>query len=161
MLFRSDEIKINDDKVYNRVLRYDRYLNLITIFSNAGIPDDEGEIKNFRKSSGISFDIIRNHFLISDTQNKKIEKLKLTTREFVDNVSPVANLRLTLERNKTKKKQHHKRKKDYHILDIFGEAADAYLNEAIISYGIGVDPEIRSEERRVGKECRSRWSPYH
>src|SRR5688572_12334549 len=23
------------------------------------------------------------------------------------------------------------------------------------------NPEIRSEERRVGKECRSRWSPYH
>ena len=23
------------------------------------------------------------------------------------------------------------------------------------------DPAIRSEERRVGKECRSRWSPYH
>src|SRR2546428_9352756 len=23
------------------------------------------------------------------------------------------------------------------------------------------DPRIRSEERRVGKECRSRWSPYH
>src|SRR6266436_2917357 len=22
-------------------------------------------------------------------------------------------------------------------------------------------PERRSEERRVGKECRSRWSPYH
>src|SRR5258706_11798345 len=23
------------------------------------------------------------------------------------------------------------------------------------------DPVLRSEERRVGKECRSRWSPYH
>ena len=23
------------------------------------------------------------------------------------------------------------------------------------------DVEGRSEERRVGKECRSRWSPYH
>src|SRR5260370_24955638 len=23
------------------------------------------------------------------------------------------------------------------------------------------DHEMRSEERRVGKECRSRWSPYH
>src|SRR5256886_6207079 len=23
------------------------------------------------------------------------------------------------------------------------------------------DGELRSEERRVGKECRSRWSPYH
>ena len=25
----------------------------------------------------------------------------------------------------------------------------------------GVKVEVRSEERRVGKECRSRWSPYH
>ena len=25
----------------------------------------------------------------------------------------------------------------------------------------GINAEIRSEERRVGKECRSRWSPYH
>src|ERR1051326_5901776 len=24
-----------------------------------------------------------------------------------------------------------------------------------------VSPGTRSEERRVGKECRSRWSPYH
>ena len=24
-----------------------------------------------------------------------------------------------------------------------------------------VEPFARSEERRVGKECRSRWSPYH
>ena len=27
--------------------------------------------------------------------------------------------------------------------------------------GIPQDPGPRSEERRVGKECRSRWSPYH
>ena len=26
---------------------------------------------------------------------------------------------------------------------------------------IDIIPVIRSEERRVGKECRSRWSPYH
>ena len=25
----------------------------------------------------------------------------------------------------------------------------------------GKRPHLRSEERRVGKECRSRWSPYH
>ena len=24
-----------------------------------------------------------------------------------------------------------------------------------------VEVDFRSEERRVGKECRSRWSPYH
>src|SRR2546425_13115237 len=27
--------------------------------------------------------------------------------------------------------------------------------------GVAVDRLERSEERRVGKECRSRWSPYH
>ena len=27
---------------------------------------------------------------------------------------------------------------------------------AVVMYGV-----LRSEERRVGKECRSRWSPYH
>ena len=26
---------------------------------------------------------------------------------------------------------------------------------------VEIKPEMRSEERRVGKECRSRWSPYH
>ena len=25
----------------------------------------------------------------------------------------------------------------------------------------GPNQQLRSEERRVGKECRSRWSPYH
>src|SRR3712207_3169818 len=25
----------------------------------------------------------------------------------------------------------------------------------------GIEHRLRSEERRVGKECRSRWSPYH
>ena len=36
---------------------------------------------------------------------------------------------------------------------------------ASMSGGAGLIPgqgtKIRSEERRVGKECRSRWSPYH
>src|SRR3546814_5375791 len=34
-----------------------------------------------------------------------------------------------------------------------------------INWGFDIDQSIRSEERRVGKECvstcRSRWSPYH
>ena len=28
-------------------------------------------------------------------------------------------------------------------------------------YRCEVEVDNRSEERRVGKECRSRWSPYH
>ena len=37
--------------------------------------------------------------------------------------------------------------------------ASAYITG--ISVGILVRSPFRSEERRVGKECRSRWSPYH
>ena len=37
------------------------------------------------------------------------------------------------------------------------------LVENMLHYeGVGLSAnQIRSEERRVGKECRSRWSPYH
>ena len=31
----------------------------------------------------------------------------------------------------------------------------------IVGHAYGKIPAPRSEERRVGKECRSRWSPYH
>ena len=32
---------------------------------------------------------------------------------------------------------------------------------ATFGFMLGVLALLRSEERRVGKECRSRWSPYH
>src|SRR5260370_29064418 len=30
-----------------------------------------------------------------------------------------------------------------------------------VGAGYALENRLRSEERRVGKECRSRWSPYH
>ena len=36
----------------------------------------------------------------------------------------------------------------------------AWWDDRYEKYFVECD-EIRSEERRVGKECRSRWSPYH
>ena len=37
------------------------------------------------------------------------------------------------------------------------------INEkkALIDLNVSLKDGDRSEERRVGKECRSRWSPYH
>ena len=35
------------------------------------------------------------------------------------------------------------------------------LERRLPALGLELDQEERSEERRVGKECRSRWSPYH
>ena len=34
-----------------------------------------------------------------------------------------------------------------------------YINKVL--YHVDINYTTRSEERRVGKECRSRWSPYH
>ena len=46
-----------------------------------------------------------------------------------------------------------------------GEAIDRYIDmkNAVLSPSTIRSYKIlrRSEERRVGKECRSRWSPYH
>ena len=46
-----------------------------------------------------------------------------------------------------------------YILKAQRETSDALthiLTQGEVSFG-----GVRSEERRVGKECRSRWSPYH
>ena len=40
-------------------------------------------------------------------------------------------------------------------------AAAAATMTAVITKRLFGEGEGRSEERRVGKECRSRWSPYH
>src|SRR5256885_2450155 len=45
---------------------------------------------------------------------------------------------------------------DRHLGDGFARHFLTPYNEKL--YGV---PCTRSEERRVGKECRSRWSPYH
>ena len=37
----------------------------------------------------------------------------------------------------------------------------ADYEDFIVEGEINIDLHVRSEERRVGKECRSRWSPYH
>ena len=39
--------------------------------------------------------------------------------------------------------------------------AESMLREVLLHYDETGELPTRSEERRVGKECRSRWSPYH
>ena len=50
------------------------------------------------------------------------------------------------------------------ILFIRGESAEELLSEkrsVVTPTDVLEGAILRSEERRVGKECRSRWSPYH
>ena len=49
------------------------------------------------------------------------------------------------------------------VLELNIDISEVFLmNDAQIRYFIEMERKKgRSEERRVGKECRSRWSPYH
>src|SRR3712207_8195600 len=55
--------------------------------------------------------------------------------------------------------------KSRRVRDRVGQAA--FRQKVLATYGYRCSVtgegslEVRSEERRVGKECRSRWSPYH
>jgi len=57
---------------------------------------------------------------------------------------------------------------DYRVMDAERiELADESVDGVLCRFGFMLMPDPaaalseRSEERRVGKECRSRWSPYH
>src|SRR2546430_14385101 len=42
-----------------------------------------------------------------------------------------------------------------------GEAVKTTGRPKVMTSAATITEQARSEERRVGKECRSRWSPYH
>ena len=50
---------------------------------------------------------------------------------------------------------------DYFSDTLYGEIESLALYAGIHNKRFGFHRALRSEERRVGKECRSRWSPYH
>ena len=53
--------------------------------------------------------------------------------------------------------QHEAMRAPFQEGEFPGPVKYGYLNVGVVEHG----PPERSEERRVGKECRSRWSPYH
>ena len=72
-------------------------------------------------------------------------------------------LRLAGEKiSKTKKSQEWKETKGKLFSDRISKALKDKHNSLKTEFKKGHTPwNKRSEERRVGKECRSRWSPYH
>ena len=78
-------------------------------------------------------------------------------------------------KNQVKEEQNEKRKTVEHMVGFFDLFKDCFYplsacpnrrNTSLISWRYAptkarIEIVLRSEERRVGKECRSRWSPYH
>ena len=87
---------------------------------------------------------------LEDTIEKKFEKLN---KYFSDDID--AKVVLSQERGRDKIEVNINVKgaifKTKQTADDIYEGIDKSINKLL----------TRSEERRVGKECRSRWSPYH
>ena len=78
----------------------------------------------------------------SNEENYYILPFEITVKNTSEGFDAPARLKLTVQENK----------------NIIGGCKDYELPGYISSIVTNV---YRSEERRVGKECRSRWSPYH
>ena len=82
---------------------------------------------------------------------EEIKMAKLTTAEFIEAIKELS----VLELNDLVKACEEE----------FGVSAAAGVVVAAAGAAEAAEEkdefDVRSEERRVGKECRSRWSPYH
>ena len=103
----------------------------------------------FRKIVGMRFN------RISNIEYWILENLQVTKEDLPDFVIQESEINEEIRQGKTDV--------DY-VLD--GTLGEGVLNKQYPDFSITYlmtnhNQMIRSEERRVGKECRSRWSPYH
>src|SRR5690554_8037837 len=112
-------------------------------------------------------DLTQNHIIpvVVDYQNKLIENIKGITdilgKDEKEATKAQRQLLVDLSKHMNKMQEYARtmlenRKKANKIEDV-QKRAEAYRDTVRVFF-----KEIsRSEERRVGKECRSRWSEYH
>src|SRR2546430_5131665 len=81
-------------------------------------------------------------------------------------VTGVQTCALPISVNKNIARMSYRERRKYRIDDLprdLHEALDYLEKDVVMRTALGehIYERYRSEERRVGKECRSRWSPYH
>ena len=127
-------------------------------------------------------------FIWSDTADAAFEELKRQLAELPVLAAPVDNEPLLLYvaanaravsvafvvERKEAGKEYPVQRPVYYISEVLIESKQRYPHWQNLVYGVFMASRklkqyfqghpitvVRSEERRVGKECRSRWSPYH
>src|SRR5215475_15704752 len=95
---------------------------------------------------------------------KKKKKRKM---EYFDDISPTNKYKKNVFFFFSSRRRHTRFSRDWSSdvcssdLRSASTVSTSAKPNAPTSAGISWKPPARSEERRVGKECRSRWSPYH
>ena len=95
----------------------------------------------------------------SASTEASIKALQVQNAQFQELIKGLAQGQ---EELKTMLLKKEKKKKRRSILFNSGRRLGNTLQHEEAGSSVGKSPsQARSEERRVGKECRSRWSPYH
>src|SRR3712207_9309191 len=91
-------------------------------------------------------------------QWNKISTLNGLTEEFMDKYQDQLNWGYICQTQKLSENfmRNHENKMVWNFVSKYQTLTESFIND----YQNKLNWD-RSEERRVGKECRSRWSPYH
>ena len=113
------------------------------------VPAPEAETEGATEDTGVDYEVRKLQAQI-ESLNEKLKKLEEEKQaafaQLVRRQADHENLRKRTEREKQE----------------FRQKAEVELLAKLLPVVDGFERALaRSEERRVGKECRSRWSPYH
>ena len=96
---------------------------------------------------------------IDAATKKAVEEAQKKWKEDADEAARLAKLNKddrAKEEMRIEREKFEKEKSEFAQKQLVAETANQLLER-----GLSKNFAERSEERRVGKECRSRWSPYH
>jgi len=130
------------------------------------IGDVAHELKTPLTTLRSSFEIALNKTRSSQEYKKVIEEAIIETDQLAQTLKNVLDLAWT----ETPNSQNNKKK--FNLTDLVMDLSEIAQKMALkkeVKVTLSSTPDVvilgfkdkRSEERRVGKECRSRWSPYH
>ena len=149
---QGDQLNINDP-----VITIESDKSSVEIPSTLAGKIEKVEVKVGDKVS--KGDLILN--IASSAENKKGNPIPKDTESIIKQ----AEAAMAEQKNETKVTHQPVQKKEQSTIQVTnGKDTDPLETEdwlESLSAVISKDGNQRSEERRVGKECRSRWSPYH
>ena len=124
----------------------------------------ETNIKSFAEKIGVEPEHLLKQLTAAGINGKKADddltndKKMLLLKHLSGNNDaelPKSRNKITLSRRTTSEIRQTSRTGGAHAVQVVVRKKRTFVNKGVI------DEAQRSEERRVGKECRSRWSPYH
>ena len=160
MLFRSINLNADEQKTYDK---RSKFIDKIKFSKKKSTPDEIRETLNSLILEWNEMEEV-NQNSSNTLNNNLLKKISSIIKSLDIETNEKNNLIFDFELELSKSNPEEINKKiqfiNRKISDLEDESNQIQNNLEFFSNSSSDNP-LRSEERRVGKECRSRWSPYH